>query len=74
MIDNLSKEIALLKIENKKRKEKIKLNSNNNFTKLPNFISEIIVQKQTPFEENYPLFLVIFFSALGYIFGYLFQK
>lgn len=70
----MSKEIALLKIENNKKKERIKLNAHNNVTKLPKFIHELVKKTNTHKTEKYPLFLVVFFSSIGYLIGYFLKK
>jgi len=68
------KEIAMLKIENKKKKDKIRSNAHNEVTKLPKFIHDIVKKNYKQQNDKYPLFLVIFFCSLGYIIGYIIKR
>jgi len=66
----MSKDIAILKIENKKRRDKIKSKANKDITKLPKFISEIVKKNYNKQNDGYPLFIVIFLCSLGYLLGH----
>lgn len=70
----MSKEIAMLKIENKKKKDRIRTNAHGDITKLPKFINDIVKKNYKQQNDKYPLFLVIFFCSLGYIIGYIIKR
>jgi len=64
----------MIKIGNNKKKDRIKLNSQNDITKLPKFIHDIVKKNYKPQNDKYPLFLVIFFCSIGYILGYFIKQ